>query len=93
MGTMINSITFGSDVYPLSLPYGVCETAGTTEEKVVTVDNFSLEAGAMVVVKFENLNDTMFPTLNVNNTGAKYIYSHNSTTLKLEDFWKNNTTV
>ena len=55
--------------------YGVCSTAADTAAKTVTIDNFSLVTGAMVIVKFTNANTnkTTAPTLNVNNTGAKPI--------------------
>ena len=50
MANMINSLNFGDNIYPFTLPYGVCSTAASTAEKTVTVDNFSLETGAIVYV-------------------------------------------
>jgi hypothetical protein len=72
---IINSLQFNSgDINVLSLPYGICETAATTAEKVVTVENFALETGAQILVKFTVTNSASNPTLNVKNTGAKPIY-------------------
>lgn len=76
----INSLRFGDNIHPLALPYGVCSTAADTAAKTVTVNNFSLETGAMVVVKFTNANSIKNPTLNVNNTGAKAIMRYGTTT-------------
>lgn len=55
--------------------YGVCSTAANTAAKTVNVSGgtFSLETGAQVVVKFNNVNTAENPTLNVNSTGAKGI--------------------
>lgn len=73
MANMINSLEFNNNVYAFTLPYGVCSTAAGTAAKTVTVDNFSLEEGATVIVKFANTNSASSPTLNVNSTGAKPI--------------------
>ena len=59
--------------------YGVSSTAADTAAKTVTVDNFSLVEGAMVIVKFTNTNSASSPTLNVSNTGAKPIYRYGTT--------------
>ena len=70
----INSLAFGGDTHVFTIPYGVCSTAGTTAAKTVSVENFSLEQGASLRVKFNNTNTATSPTLNVNSTGAKAIY-------------------
>lgn len=70
----INSLTYGSNTYIFTLPYGTCSTAAGTAAKAVTVDKFSLETGAVVAVKFTYANTAANPTLNVNSTGAKAIY-------------------
>lgn len=71
---IINSLQFNSgDINILSLPYGICETAAATAEKAVTVENFALEAGAQILVKFTVTNSASSPTLNINGTGAKNI--------------------
>ena len=77
--SMINSLKFGSDTHTFTLPYGVCATGAATVAKEVTVDNFSLEAGAAVIVKFAYANSVASPTLNVNGTGAKPIYRYGTT--------------
>lgn len=56
--------------------YGTCGTAATTVEKVVVCSEFTsnyLKKGISITVKFTNKNNVDKPTLNVNNTGAKYI--------------------
>lgn len=76
---MINSLDYGDGAHTFTLPYGVCSTAAATAAKTVTVDNFSLEAGAVVIVKFTNANSVASPTLNVNDTGAKPIMRYGTT--------------
>lgn len=73
---LINSFEFNDNIHSFSLPYGVCATAADTAAKTVTVDNFALETGAMIVVKFTNTNSASEPTLNVNGTGAKPMYRY-----------------
>ena len=54
--------------------YGTCATGASTAAKVVECENFVLEEGAVIYVKFTNAqtyNGTA--TLNVNGTGAKDI--------------------
>lgn len=74
MANAINSLNYGNNTYTFTLPYGSCSTAAGTAAKTVTVDNFSLETGARVAVKFTVTNTAGSPTLNVNSTGAKAIY-------------------
>ena len=81
---LINSIKTGSTVHNLGLPYGVCETAAATAAKTVTVNGFSLETGAMVVVTFTQTNSATSPTLNVNSTGAKAISRGDIFSLQLQ---------
>lgn len=73
MANAINAVNIGGQTGVITLPYGVCETKDDVAAKTVTVDNFSLETGAVVLVKFTNANIASLPTLNVNNTGAKAI--------------------
>lgn len=61
--------------------YGTCATVAATVAKVVTCTAFSsgsLIVGASVVVTFTYANTAASPTLNVNSTGAKYIYVDNA---------------
>lgn len=54
--------------------YGTCNTAAATQEKVVSIQGFSLATGVHVCVKFiTNTNSHATPTLNVSSTGAKSI--------------------
>ena len=54
--------------------YCTCNTAAGTSAKVVaTTQNFVLEQGAVIAVKFDNQNTASNVTLNVNNSGAKGI--------------------
>jgi hypothetical protein len=70
----IDSMTYGSNTYTFTVPFGTCSTAGSTAAKSVACTNFTaLETGARVAVKFTYTNSHSAPTLNVNNTGAKTI--------------------
>ena len=63
--------------------YGTCVTSRATNAKVVTCDNFVLEIGCKIVVKFIDAAGEAPTsgniTLNINNTGAKNVYNKNST--------------
>lgn len=50
-----------------------CSTARETKEKTVSVPGFTLTQGACIRVSFRNGNNVAYPTLNVNDTGAKEI--------------------
>jgi len=57
--------------------YGTCATAAATAAKGVVCASFAsgtLVVGARVSVHFTYANTASSPTLNVNSTGAKYIY-------------------
>lgn len=56
---------------------GTCSTAAATAAKEVTISsdqNFVLNKGAVIGVKFTYTNTAQNPTLNVNGTGAKSIW-------------------
>lgn len=55
--------------------YGVSSTAAATQTKVVTIDDFELFTGALIAVKFENVNTATAPKLNISGTGAINMYS------------------
>lgn len=65
--------------------YGTCSSVGSTNSKVVTLDveddNFSLYAGAMISVRFDNANIASSPTLNVNGTGAVAVKDYGTTNI------------
>ena len=54
--------------------YALCSTAGAAVAKTVTVSNFLLKVGAVVVLKFAYTNTAKSPTLNVSGTGPKGIF-------------------
>lgn len=61
--------------------YGTCSTAGATATKVVTIStdqNFVLQAGVVIGVKFSISNTASSVKLNVNSTGAKSIWYSNA---------------
>lgn len=63
----------------LSNFYAVCDTAAGTAAKTVTIDDFVLQTGVTIVVKFTNNNTVSSPTLKVNDTDAKPIYRYGTT--------------
>lgn len=63
---------------------GTSSTAASTTIKTVSIDNFQLVTGAVVLVKFNNTNTAAVSSLqlNVNGTGPKDIkYKYNADTL------------
>lgn len=76
--------------------YGECRTAAATAAKTVTVNGtFTLEAGAVIFVKFANSNTATGATLNVNSTGAKPIYRYGTTSpgTDVPSTWKSGSVV
>lgn len=67
--------------------YGICDTAAATQTKVVTIEDFELFTGVMVVIKFDNVNTATSPKLNISGLGAKNLYSV-GTTAVLPYAWK-----
>lgn len=70
-------------------PLGGCDTPAETAAKVVEVvdcENFTIFTGATIVVYFANKNTATNPSLNVNNTGAKFIY-YNGSKLPSSQYW------
>lgn len=59
--------------------YAVCSTAANTAAKTVTIDNFTLQQGVTVIIKFTYTNSVSSPTLNVSGTGAKNICQYGTT--------------
>ena len=54
---------------------GTCSTAAATAAKTVAITGFALATGVKVLVMFTNANTADTPTLNVESTGAKAIYT------------------
>ena len=67
----INGLTFDGTANRVN--YGTCSTAAGTAAKTVACTGFALVTGAEITVKFTVTNTAANPTLNVNNTGAKFI--------------------
>ena len=60
-------------VAPLGFGYGVCETAGATAAKTVSITNTVLTPGGVIAVNFQNAFTASSPTLSVNGSAAKPI--------------------
>ena len=58
---------------PLGFGYGVCETAGATAAKTVSITNTVLTPGGIIAVNFQNAFTASSPTLSVNGLAAKAI--------------------
>jgi hypothetical protein len=85
----INGETYTQDNGIIELPdikgnckiaYGTCSTEAATAEKTVVVedDNWKLEVGSMVTIRFSVSNSASNVTINVNNTGAYPIWASSS---------------
>ena len=92
--TEVNSLQQDIDETTSKLTrYGTCSTSGATQDKAVTVSgDFKLTTGMMVTVQFTYENTATYPRLNVNNTGAKYIYV-GSSYMSADYYWRSGTTV
>lgn len=58
--------------------FGICTTDVDVEEKEVYVENFELEHGSSIVVKFKESNDTDKVFLNISNTGKYPLWYGNA---------------
>lgn len=83
LAELVNKIKTGyqSKLSSSSLSYyGTCGTGASTQAKVVDCDDFVLETGVSIRVKFTNAQTyNGAPTLNVNGTGAKSVKSVGTT--------------
>ena len=68
-----------------SVQYGTCNTQAAVAAKTVLVNDFALEVGATIYVKFTNANTAQDPTLNVSNSGALPITLYGSTNAGTND--------
>lgn len=74
--------------------YGTCSTAGATARKDCTIEGFKLRSGMCVSIKFTYGNTAANPMLNINNTGAAYIYAYGSKLAAGSTYnWGSNATV
>ena len=71
-------VTTGSTA-PLGFGYGVCETAGATAAKTVSMTNTVLTPGGIIAVNFVNAFTASSPTLSVNGSAAKPIKLYGNT--------------
>ena len=60
--------------HPYSGMVHTCSTAKATKEKTVSIPGFTLTQGACIRVVFTDGSKVAYPTLNVNDTGAKEIW-------------------
>lgn len=60
------------------LHYGECDTPSDTVIKIISVPNFKIRKGSRITIKFVNGSVSDKLALNVNNTGAKYVYAKNN---------------
>lgn len=88
IGSFIDRIQIGnnesSQIAIGSSAYTVCSTGASTATKTASMAGFILQTGTTVHVKFTNGNTAENPTLNINNTGDKAIYTN--TASHIEDF-------
>ena len=61
------------DMGSLGFGYGVCDTAGATAAKAVSMTNLILTPGSTIAVLFQNAFTASSPTLSVNGSAAKPI--------------------
>ena len=61
------------DMATLGYGYGVCDTAGATAAKTVSITNTVLTPGGIIAVNFQNAFTASSPTLSVNGSAAKAI--------------------
>lgn len=80
----ITSTAAGSVVQPRGANtwYGTSSTLAATSSKTSTIDNYVLTKGSLVTIAFSTANTYVSGalTLEVNSTGAKYIYYNNAQT-------------
>jgi hypothetical protein len=69
----IQPIVDTGSIAPLGFGYGVCETAGATAAKTVSMQNTVLTPGGVIAVNFVNAFTASSPTLSVNGSAAKPI--------------------
>ena len=56
--------------------YVTCSTSASSSDKTAALTDFALDIGASIKVNFQYTNTALNPTLNVNDTGAKPIYTN-----------------
>ena len=74
----IQPLAQSGDMATLGFGYGVCETAGATAAKTVSITNTVLTPGGIIAVNFVNAFTASSPTLSVNGSAAKPIKLYNN---------------
>lgn len=74
----IQPLATTGDMATLGFGYGVCETAGGTAAKTVSITNFILHPSSVVAVLFNNAFTASNPTLAINGGAAKPIKLYGS---------------
>jgi hypothetical protein len=69
----IQPLATTGDMATLGYGYGVCDTAGATAAKTVSITNTVLTPGGIIAVLFQNAFTASSPTLSVNGSAAKPI--------------------
>ena len=69
----IQPLATTGDMATLGFGYGVCDTAGATAAKTVSITNTVLTPGGIIAVNFVNAFTASSPTLSVNGSAAKPI--------------------
>jgi hypothetical protein len=69
----IQPLATTGDMATLGYGYGVCDTAGSTAAKTVSITNTVLTPGGIIAVLFQNAFTASSPTLSVNGSAAKPI--------------------
>ena len=69
---MEDGIVEAIDIANCKVAWGTCDTEAATAEKAVVIENenWKLEVGSLITVRFSATNSASNVTLNVNNTGA-----------------------
>ena len=70
--------------------YATCDSESDEQEKyaILASGMMSLQVGSTVAVKFTHPNTTTWPTLNVDDSGAKYIALNGERLVSEEDYWE-----
>ena len=84
---LVDADVQGSFVGNISLPYGTCNTAKSTDAKIVNSlygfhrSPIGFQGGDLVFVKFSNGNISLYPTLDIDGTGPVAVRTSPSTYL------------
>lgn len=96
----ISELEIGGETFNVKDPealkggYAICSTSAAAAGKLCDLPGFTRSTGAMVGIKFKFANTAAKPTLNVNGTGAAYIYNcHTDTYIAPGDITANMTTL